>query len=144
IWEPAYTLMLAKKPSIRTLDLNFAKIWKEFGGGANIPYLGVGAHAAWAAANPDKVQKLYTIYKMAADWVTRNPDEAAPLLAKGAGGDELKALAAMIRSNERLAMKLTPGNEIRSDIEAVYKANMETGNLPSMPSSDTAYGKPLK
>ena len=144
IWEPAYTLMLAKKPSIHTIDLNIAKTWKAFGGGESIPYLGVGAHADWAAANPDKVQKLYTIYKLAADWVTKNPDEAAPLLAKGASAEELKAVAAMIRSNERLAMKLIPANEIRTDIEAVYKANMETGNLPSMPSGASIYDKLLK
>ena len=30
IWEPAYTLMMTKKPSIRTLDLNIAKTWKDF------------------------------------------------------------------------------------------------------------------
>ena len=107
IWEPAYTLMLAKKPSIRTIDLNIAKSWKDFNGGGTIPYLGVGAHSDWADANPDKVQKLYTIYKAAVEWVQKNPDEAAPLLAKGAPPEELKAVAAMIKSNERLAMKLT-------------------------------------
>ena len=63
IWEPAYTLMIAKKSSIRTIDLNIAKTWKDFAGGGTIPYLGVGAHTDWADANPDKVQKLYTIYK---------------------------------------------------------------------------------
>src|SRR3954470_5386612 len=134
IWEPAYTLMMAKKPSIRPIDLNIAKTWKEFGGGQSIPYLGVGAHAEWTTANPDKVQKLYTIYKAAVEWVQKNPDEAAPLLAKGAAPDELKAVAAMIRSNERLAMKIVPAVDIRKDIEAVYKANLETNNLPIMPS----------
>src|SRR6187401_2994070 len=48
IWEPAYTLMLSKKASIRTIDLNIAKAWKDFNGGGTIPYLGVGAHADWA------------------------------------------------------------------------------------------------
>ena len=33
IWEPAYTLLIAKKPSIRTLDLSIAKTWKDFAGG---------------------------------------------------------------------------------------------------------------
>src|SRR5262245_59452534 len=45
IWEPAYTLMLTKKPSIRTLDLDIEKTWKAFAGGSALPYLGVGAHA---------------------------------------------------------------------------------------------------
>ena len=142
IWEPAYTLMMTKKPSIRTIDLNIAKTWKDFGGGT-IPYLGVGAHADWADANPATVQKLFTIYKAAVDWVQKNPDDAAPLLAKGAPADELKAVAAMIKSNERLAMKLTKTSEVRNDIEAVYKAGMEINYLPSMPSATTIYDKPL-
>jgi NitT/TauT family transport system substrate-binding protein len=144
IWEPAYTLMLAKKSSIRTIDLNIAKTWKDFNGGGTIPYLGVGAHSDWADANPDKVQKLYTIYKLAVEWVQKNPDEAAPLLAKGAPPEELKAVAAMIKSNERLAMKLTKANEIKKDIQAVYKAGMEINYLPSMPSDGSIYDKPLK
>jgi ABC-type nitrate/sulfonate/bicarbonate transport system substrate-binding protein len=142
IWEPAYTLMMTKKPSIRTIDLGIAKTWKDFGGGT-IPYLGVGAHAEWADANPGTVQKLYTIYKAAVDWVQKNPDEAAPLLAKGAPAEELKAIAAMIKSNERLAMKLTKASEVRKDIEAVYKAGVEINYLPSMPSAGSIYDKPL-
>lgn len=144
IWEPAYTLMMTKKPSIRTLDLGIDKTWKAFAGGGSIPYLGVGAHADWADANPATVQKLYTTYKQAAEWVQKNPDEAAPLLAKGAPPAELKAVAAMIRSNERLAMKVAAASDIRKEIEAVYKAGMEINYLPSMPSATSIYDKPLK
>jgi NitT/TauT family transport system substrate-binding protein len=143
IWEPAYTLMLTKKPSIRTIDLQIAKTWKEFGGNT-IPYLGVGAHADWADANPGAVQKLYTAYKQAAEWVQKNPDEAAPLLAKGAPPEELKAVAAMIRSNERLGMKFLAAGDVKKDIEAVYKAGVEINYLPKMPSMDSVYDKPLK
>src|SRR3954462_5419264 len=143
IWEPAYTLMLAKKPRIRTLDLGIAKTWKEFGGNT-LPYLGVGAHADWADANPGAVQKLYSTYKDAVEWVQKNPEEAAPLLAKGAPPEELKAVAAMIKSNERLAMKLTKANEIKKDIPAVYKAGIKTTSLPSMPTDASIYNKPLK
>ena len=144
IWEPAYTLLLAKKPSIRTIDLNIAKSWQAFNGGGTIPYLGVGAHSDWADANPDKVQKLYTIYKAAVEWVQNNPDQAAPLLAKGAPPEELKAIAAMIKSNERLAMKLTKAGEVKKDIQAVYKAGVQINYLPSMPSDASIYDKPLK
>src|SRR3954467_5694152 len=65
IWEPAYTLLVTKKPSVRLVDLNIEKAWKDFNGGGTIPYLGVGAHSEWADANPEKVQKLYTIYRAA-------------------------------------------------------------------------------
>ena len=58
--------------------------------------------------------------------------------------EELKAVAAMIKSNERLAMKLTSAVDIKKDIEAVYKAGMEINYLPSMPSAASIYDKPLK
>ena len=48
LWEPAYTLLLSKKPDIRTLDIDIEQTWKAFAGGSRIPYLGVGAHADWA------------------------------------------------------------------------------------------------
>src|SRR5262249_33502088 len=124
IWEPAYTLLVTKKPSVRMVDLNIQKAWKDFAGGGTIPYLGVGAHSDWPDANPAKVQKPYPIYKAAVEWVQKTPDEAAPLLAKDAAPEELKAVAAMIKSNERLAMKLTKAADIKKDIQAVYKAGM--------------------
>src|SRR5216684_4849129 len=63
IWEPAYTLLLSKKPDIRTLDTGIEKTWKAFAGGSRIPYLGVGVHADWADKNPALVAKLYATYK---------------------------------------------------------------------------------
>src|SRR6476660_3603526 len=143
IWEPAYTLLLAKKPDIRTVDMGIEKTWKEFAGGSRIPYLGVGAHSDWAEQNPALVAKLYATYKAAAEWIAKNPDEAAPLLAPGASAEDVKSMAALIRSNERLAMSLVPANDIRKEIEAVYKAGIDVGYFPAMPSSETVYGKPI-
>jgi NitT/TauT family transport system substrate-binding protein len=143
IWEPAYTLLLAKKPSIRTLDPGIAATWKAFAGGSRIPYLGVGAHADWAEQNPALVAKLYATYKSAAEWIVQNPDEAAPLVAPGASPDDVKAMASLIRSNERLAMSLASASEVRKEIEAVYRAGIDVGYFPAMPSSDTIYGKAI-
>jgi NitT/TauT family transport system substrate-binding protein len=143
IWEPAYTLLTAKKPSIRTLDMNIAPIWAAFAGGSRIPYLGVGAHADWAEQNPAMVAKLYATYKAATEWIVKNPEEAAPLVAPGATADDLKALASLIRSNERLAISLAPAGEVRKEIEAVYKAGVDVGYFPALPSSETIYAKPL-
>ena len=143
IWEPAYTLLLAKKPDIRTLDMGIEKTWKEFAGGSRIPYLGVGAHSDWADQNPALVAKLYATYKAAAEWIAKNPDEAAPLLAPGASAEDVKSMAALVRSNERLAMCLVQANDVRKEIEAVYKAGIDVGYFPSMPSSETVYGKPI-
>jgi ABC-type nitrate/sulfonate/bicarbonate transport system substrate-binding protein len=143
IWEPAYTLLRAKKPDIRTLDSGIEKTWKAFAGGSRIPYLGVGAHADWAEQNPALVGKLYATYKAAAEWIAKNPDEAAALAAPGANAGDVKSMASLIRTNERLAMSLAPGNEIRKEIEAVYKAGIDVGYFPAQPSSETIYGKPI-
>jgi ABC-type nitrate/sulfonate/bicarbonate transport system substrate-binding protein len=143
IWEPAYTLLLAKKPDIRTLDSHIAATWKAFAGGSRIPYLGVGAHADWAEQNPGVVAKLYATYKAAAEWIAKNPDEAAPLVAPGASADDVKAMASLIRSNERLAMSLASASDVRKEIEAVYRAGIDVGYFPAMPSSDTIYGKAI-
>ena len=144
IWEPAYTLLLAKKPDIRTLDSGIDRVWKAFAGGSRIPYLGVGAHADWADQNPVLVAKLYATYKAAAEWIARNPDEAAPLVAPGASAEDIRSMASLIRSNERLAVSLAAADEIRNEIEAVYKAGIDVGYFTSMPSNETIYGKPIR
>jgi NitT/TauT family transport system substrate-binding protein len=143
LWEPAYTLLLAKKPDMRTLDSSIQATWKAFAGGSRIPYLGVAVHSDWADQNPALVAKVYATYKAAAEWIAKNPDEAAPLVAPGASADDVKSMAALIRSNERLAMSLASGNDIRKEIEAVYKAGIDVGYFPAMPSSATIYGKPI-
>jgi NitT/TauT family transport system substrate-binding protein len=143
IWEPAYTLLLSKKPDMRTLDSNIQATWKAFAGGSRIPYLGVAAHSDWADQNPALVAKVYATYKAAAEWIAKNPDEAAPLVVPGASAEDVKSMAALIRSNERLAISLAPGNDIRKEIEAVYKAGIDVGYFPAMPSSATVYGKPI-
>jgi NitT/TauT family transport system substrate-binding protein len=143
IWEPAYTLLLAKKPGIRTLDIGIERTWKAFAGDTRIPYLGVGAHADWAERNPALVARLYATYQAAAEWIAKNPDEAAPLVAPGASAQDVKSMATLIRSNERLAMSLVPANDIRNEIEAVYRAGIDVGYFPALPSSTTVYGKPI-
>jgi len=143
IWEPAYTLLLAKKPEVRTLDLAIAQTWKAFAGGSRIPYLGVAAHTEWAEQNPGLVAKLYATYRQAADWITKNPDEAAPLVAPGATAADVKAIASLIRSNERLAISLVSANDVRGEIEAVYRAGIDVGYFPAPPSGGTIYGKPI-
>lgn len=144
LWEPAYTLLLAKKPNIRMLDLKLAETWKKFSGGTKIPYLGVAAHADWVAANPDAVARLYRTYKEAGEWVQKNPEKAAALISPKASPEDQKSLATLIRANERLGMNVEGANEERKLIEAIYKAGMETGYLKTMPSADTVYAKPLK
>ena len=52
-------------------------------------------------------------------------------------------MASLIRSNQRLAMSLAAANDIRKEIEAVYKAGIDVGYFPALPSGETVYGKPI-
>jgi len=65
------------------------------------------------------------------------------LVAPGASAEDVKSMATLIRSNERLAMSLVPANDVRNEIEAVYKAGIDVGYFPALPSSATVYGKPI-
>src|SRR5215468_7428513 len=143
LWEPAYTLLKAKKPAIRELDQGTAASWKTFGGGDFIPYLGVAAHSDWIEQNPALVARLYATYKQAAEWIAQNPDEAAPLIAPKATPEDQKAIAALIRANDRLGMHVAPAAGMRKEIEAVYRAGQDVGYFPKAPSADSIYAKEI-
>ena len=145
IWEPAYTVLKTKKPSIRTLDLNIAKVWKDFAKASDrIPYLGVAAHAEWADQNPELVKKLYAAYKAAADWIEKNPDEAAKLIFPKSPAADQHDIASLIRAKDRLGLSLAGASEIRKEIEAVYKAGIDVGYFDKMPSAASIYDKPVQ
>jgi ABC-type nitrate/sulfonate/bicarbonate transport system substrate-binding protein len=143
IWEPGYTLLLAKKPDLRTLDQGIEKTWASFAGGNRIPYLGVAAHDEWIEQNQAAIPRLYITYKQAAEWVAKNPDEAASLIAPKSGPEDQKAIAGLVRANDRLAMNIAPAVELRKEIEAVYQAGVEVGYFKSLPSIDSVYSKLL-
>ena len=144
LWEPAYTLLKSKKPDVRMLDTNMTATWKKFAGGERIPYLGLAAHSDWIEANPTLVQKLYTTYKAAGDFIAKNPEDAANLIAPKSTAEDRAALVALIKANDRLGMSVVGAQEIGKQIEAVYKAGIDVGYLKVQPSSGTIYGKALK
>lgn len=144
LWEPAYTTLHSKKPSIRMLDLKIQESWKKMSGSTNIPYLGVAAHVDWAEKNKDLIPKLYNAYKQAAAWVTANPDEASKLIASKGSDDDRKAIADLIRANDRLGMNLRTAAEVSKEIKAVYDAGKSIAFLPSDPSPATIYQGPMK
>lgn len=144
LWEPAYTTLHSKKPSIRMLDLKIQENWKKMSGSTNIPYLGVAAHVDWAEKNKDLIPKLYTAYKQAAAWVTAHPEEAAKLIASKGSDDDRKAIAELIRANDRLGMNLRSAAEVSKEIKAVYEAGRSIAFLPSDPSAATIYQGPTK
>jgi NitT/TauT family transport system substrate-binding protein len=139
LWEPAYTILLAKKPTLRTLDLKIAEKWTAFAGSRNIPYLGVAAHIGWIEKNRDAVPKLYQTYRQAADWIGAHPDEAAKLIMPKGSAEDQKAVADLIRSNERLGLNVRWASELRREIESVYAAGKSIGFLGADPAQATVY-----
>ena len=144
LWEPAYTLLKARKPDIRILDTKMGETWKSFAGGERIPYLGVAAHTDWIEKHQALVPKLYATYKEAGDFIAQHPEEAADLIASKSTPDQKAALVSLIKANERLGMNVAPAGDMAKQIEAVYKAGMDVGYFKSAPSNDTIYAKPMK
>jgi ABC-type nitrate/sulfonate/bicarbonate transport system substrate-binding protein len=139
LWEPAYTTLLSKKSDMRTIDIGIADSWKKFTGSRNIPYLGVAAHVDWAQKNQKLIPKLFAAYKEAADWVIAHPDEASKLIAAKGTPDDQKAIAELIRANDRLGMNLKWASDVRKEINSVYSAGKSIAFLPADPSPSTIY-----
>ena len=144
LWEPAYTLLKAKKPDIRMLDTSVSKTWSKFAGGERIPYLGVAAHSDWIEQNQALIPKLFATYKEAGEFIAKNPERAAALMAPKSTLEDRAALVSLIKANDRLGMSVVGADDVRKQIEAVYKAGIDVGYLKKMPSNDTIYSKPLK
>ena len=144
LWEPGYTQLLSKKPSVRTLDLDIRKQWREFAGGDSIPTLGIAAQEAWIKQNPTLVQPLYSAYKAAAEWARKNPAKAAVLILPKASSADQAAIKELIENNDRLGMNVAGAAEIRKEIEAVFRAGVSTKYLDRMPEAGAVYASPLK
>src|SRR6201990_2472638 len=144
LWEPAYTTLLAKKPDIKTIDLKIGESWQNATGSQNIPYLGVAAHTDWAEKNKNLIPKLYAAYKEAGEWVAAHPDDAAKLIMAKGSDDDRKAVADLIRANDRLGMNIRAAADISKEIKSVYDAGKSIAFLPSDPSPATIYDGPMK
>jgi NitT/TauT family transport system substrate-binding protein len=144
LWEPAYTTLHTKKPGIKMLDLRIEESWRKATGSKNIPYLGVAAHVDWAEKNKDLIPKLYAVYKEAGEWTAAHPDEAAKLIMPKGTDDDHKAVAELIRANDRLGMNIRTAAEVGREIKSVYDAGKSVAFLPSDPSAATIYDGPMK
>jgi ABC-type nitrate/sulfonate/bicarbonate transport system substrate-binding protein len=145
LWEPAYTILLSKKPGIRTIDDHAAEIWKGFSGGSSrIPYLGVAAHRDWIEQNKSLIPRLYKSYEQAAQWLTAHPEEAVKLILPKSSAADHAALAALVRANRRLGLAPSAAADLRKEIQAVYRAGVDSAFLPQLPSEASIYGGSVK
>jgi ABC-type nitrate/sulfonate/bicarbonate transport system substrate-binding protein len=139
LWEPAYSVLLTKKPTMRALDLDVANRWKKFSGSATIPYLGVAAHEAWIKKNPELVEKMYLTFKEAGDWIRKNPAEASRMIADAIKGSDAESIRKLIEDNTRLGLNVSPAGALVKDIEAVYAAGRQSGYLTQDVDKATIY-----
>jgi NitT/TauT family transport system substrate-binding protein len=85
------------------------------------------------------VPKLFATYKASAEWLVAHPDEAAKLISPKGSAEDQRAVADLIRANNRLGLNIRWAGEVRSDIERVYAAGRATGFLPSDPAASSVY-----
>jgi ABC-type nitrate/sulfonate/bicarbonate transport system substrate-binding protein len=139
LWEPAYTTLLSKKPGMRTLDLKIGDSWNKFAGSRNIPYLGVAAHIDWVEKHKASVPKLFAAYREAADWVVANSDAAAKLISPKGNAEDQKAIADLIRANDRLGLNIRWASDVKKEIQSVYAAARAIDFFPGEPSAASIY-----
>jgi ABC-type nitrate/sulfonate/bicarbonate transport system substrate-binding protein len=139
LWEPAYSILLSKKPSLHTVDLDMKARWKKFSGTDDIPYLGVAAHDAWIKKNPQLVEKMYLTFKDAADWLRANPAEGARIVAASIKGSDQKVIQKLIEDNSRLGLNVQTAASMKKGIEAVYAAGVQSAYLSKAVDPATIY-----
>jgi NitT/TauT family transport system substrate-binding protein len=138
IWEPAYSLVLAKKPGLRTLDLGIPR-WQQAFGTTQMPYAGVAAHSSWVKANPSGPKKLFAIYSEAAKWTMANPAAASQIIAAGTPGGEAAVIEQLIKDNSLLKMNVAPASSMLPGIHAVIESGRQSGYLSSSPPASFVY-----
>ena len=104
----------------------------------------MAAHTDWIEQNKAVIPRLYKAYEQAAKWLTSNPDEAAKLISPKSTPEDHAALAASIRANNRLGLALSSAAEVSKEIQAVYKAGVDSTFLPQLPSQSSIYTGPVK
>lgn len=139
LWEPAYTILKARKPSIKMLDLKLTDTWKSFTQSSTIPYQGVAAHRKWIEEHPQLVEKLYKTYKEAGEWLLANPDKAATLILPKGSAEEQHAIGQLIRAQDRLGLNVVWARDMRKEIDELYKIGVDMGYLSKIPDAGTIY-----
>jgi NitT/TauT family transport system substrate-binding protein len=139
LWEPAYSILLAKKPTMHAVDLDMKARWKKFSGTDDIPYLGVAAHDDWIKKNPQLVEKMYATFKEAAEWLRANPAEGAKMVAASIKGSDEKVIQKLIEDNSRLGLNVQTAASMKKGIQAVYAAGLQSGYLSKAVDNATIY-----
>ena len=122
---PAYTILISRK-RISAPSTTGPRRPESVLRGVTRSVPGRAAHQDWIEQNKALIPRLYKAYEQAAKWLTANPDEAAKLITPKSTPTDQAALAASIRANSRLGLSLASAAEVRKEIQAVYRAGVES------------------
>ena len=94
--------------------------------------------------NQKLIPKLYAAYKEASEWVAAHSEDAAKLIAPKGTPDDQRAIAELVRANDRLGMNVQWASDLAKEINSVYAAGKSIAFLPSDPAASTIYQAPGK
>lgn len=137
LWEPAYSVLLSKKPNIISIPLGL-ELWEKRFKVKDIPYLGVAAQLEWANSHPELVEKLFRTYEAAAKWMAENPKAAADLVSSSIGDVEPEVLRLLI-TGPNLRLNVKRPNSIKTGMEAVFTAGMDIKYITQEPPETIYY-----
>jgi ABC-type nitrate/sulfonate/bicarbonate transport system substrate-binding protein len=135
LWEPAYSTLTFGNNDFRSIDV--MSQWKAATGVSAFPYLGISAHQSWVKSNRPLIAKLYKTYQLAADFIRKNPDQAAAIISK-ATNIPAKVVKELVTSG-RLQLNLYWAAENRKASTEVFKAGIDVGYLKRMPVDSVLY-----
>lgn len=135
LWEPAYTILTHGNNDFRSIDV--MSHWKKKTSENAFPYLGISAQQAWVDQNKSVIPKLFSAYRLAAEFIKSHPKESASLIAKSlrVSGPVIEDLL----SSDRLQLNLYWAVDNRQAAAEVFKAAISEGYLKSMPTDGVLY-----
>lgn len=136
LWEPALSAVEHKAPG-RFHRIEYDQVWPALTGRRVIPYIGVAAHEGWIKENKSIIPKLFAAYKDAESFLSKNPDEAARVIAKGFKLP--KEVIGSVIAKDRLRVRVGWAKDMLDDFDAVWKAGHEAGVLEGIPDSGIFY-----
>jgi NitT/TauT family transport system substrate-binding protein len=144
LWEPAYTTLLSKKSDMRTLDIGdcrqLEEIHRQPQHSLSRRRSPCGMGRKERAADPETLRGLQGSRRMG----HRASGRCAKLIMPKGTPDDQKAIAELIRANDRLGMNVQWASDVAKEINLVYAAGKSIAFLPADPAASTIYRAPGK
>jgi len=132
ISEPMVSMVVQKNKTVRSLlDLNYE--WNKIHPDIPIAQTALLVKSGFAKENPEKIKGIMKACKVSSDWVNKNPEQAAQLIAKyKILPDSLTALMSIPRSNIDFKEAKHIKNQINSYLMIFYDLNADIigGKIP--------------